>query len=197
VKAGDLTTAAGTALALASRPGADPRWLALADKVLAQTRKSASPSLDQLQKDSLLRHLQREHEQEIATYRAMLAMKPTNYLFLNNMAWTLSEEMKQPDQGLQTIDEAVKLAGSQPHVLDTRGVILTRLGKFDEAVKNLESAAADLHDGSTYFHLARAFLKWGKPAEARKYRDRAREAGLARDQLQHSEQDDWDAVMAQ
>jgi tetratricopeptide (TPR) repeat protein len=74
-------------------------------------------------------------------------------------------------------------------------VILTRLGKYDAAVRDLEAASQTLRDPSVLYHLARAYLKMGKPDEARKYRDRALEAGLGREQLQQSERADWDAVM--
>ena len=92
----------------------------------------------------------------------MLDRKPSNFLFLNNMAWTLSEDLNQPEEGLKRVDEALERVGRQPHLLDTRGVILTRLGQLDEAVKDLEAAAAALPAGPVDFHLARAYQKKGQ-----------------------------------
>ncbi len=48
---------------------------------------------DLIEKQALLRHLRRRFPEEIAPYKELLGRKPTNYQFLNNMAWTLSEEM--------------------------------------------------------------------------------------------------------
>ena len=78
------------------------------------------------------------------------------------MAWTLSEDLNQPEEGLKRIDEALEQVGRQPHILDTRGVIFTRLGRLDDAISDLEAAAAALPTGPVYFHLARAYQKKGQ-----------------------------------
>jgi predicted Zn-dependent protease len=116
-------------------------------------------------------------------------------LFLNNMAWTLSEEMSQAEQGCKWADEAVRRCGEVPLILDTRGVILTRLGRYDEAVRDLSAAARDYPTGAVYYHLARAYKKQGKLDDFHTARTRARELGIAREQLQPSELADWDEVM--
>ena len=59
-------------------------------------------------------------------------------MVLNNLAWVLSEGMNQPAAALEKIDELIKLKGSNVESLDTRGVILLRLGRAEEAVKDLE-----------------------------------------------------------
>jgi tetratricopeptide (TPR) repeat protein len=195
-KGGDPGSAAASALGLAVAPKADPRWVKLADRFMAELTRGRDPSFDLYDKQALLRHLQGRYRDEVGLYRNMLDMSPPNYLFLNNMAWTYSEELKDPKEGLKWADEAVAKLGPLPAVLDTRGVILTRLSEYDKAVRDLESAIRDVPAGSFFYHLARAYLKMGKPDQARKQRDRAVEAGLTRDQLQSSELDDWDKVMA-
>ncbi len=186
--------AVSTALNLAARPGADPKWAGLADRLLAADR-DAPPSFDRLQKVALLRHFQGRYAEEVETYHAMLALNPPNYMFLNNMAWTLSEDMGRPEDGLRRADEALKRAGELPHVLDTRGVILTRLGRFDEAAESLAKAARALNDPAVDFHLARAYRKAGKADESRGCRDRALRRGLTPAHLQPSERSAWDEVM--
>jgi cellulose synthase operon protein C len=111
------------------------------------------------------------------------------------MAWTLCEELHDPQGALKVIDQAVEKSGKQAHILDTRGVIYTRLGKYDAALADLEVAARDLHDPSVYFHLARVYLKKGKADEVRKNRELALKAGLTRERLQEAERADWDAIM--
>jgi tetratricopeptide (TPR) repeat protein len=125
----------------------------------------------------------------------MLKSNPANFLFLNNMAWTLSEHLGRPEEAIKRAEEAIKKAGALPFILDTRGVIFTRLDKIDAALADLEAAARDLPTGPVYFHLARAYQKKGKPDDARKYRDLATKAGLTRDQLQGAERAEWDAVI--
>jgi len=186
--------AVSAALSLAARPGADPKWAGLADRLLAADR-DAPTSFDRLQKVALLRHFQGRYAEEVETYHAMLALSPPNYMFLNNMAWTLSEDLGRPGDGLRRADEALRRAGELPHLLDTRGVILTRLGRFDEAAESLAKAARSLDDPTVDFHLARAYKKAGKEAESRESRDRARRRGLTRAHLQPSERSAWDEVM--
>lgn len=190
-KDGGTPEAGTSAMNLASTPNADPRWLPLADTYLTAASKETPESLDLLQKLAFVRHLQRKHPEEIALYKEILARKPNDYQFLNNMAWTLSEEMNDPQAGLDRINEAVEKVGPQPHVLDTRGVILTRLGRFDEAIKDLETAARALPTGPVFFHLARAYQKKGRTEDFRKLRDLARKAGLTPEQLQPSEREEW------
>ncbi|GAC1465098.1 MAG: hypothetical protein NVSMB9_04370 [Isosphaeraceae bacterium] len=194
---GEPARASLVALNLATEPKADSRWLELADRFLQQAGKGAPPSLERLQATALLRHLQRQYDKEITVYNTIRNFKPTDHTYLNNMAWTLSEEMNQPEAGLKSVDEAIALTGRQPQMLDTRGVILTRLARLDEAIRDLEDAANGLHDPSVYYHLARAYQKKGKLDESRKYRDLARKGGLAPEKLQRSEMADWDTVMKQ
>jgi cellulose synthase operon protein C len=185
-----------TALSLAARPNADPRWLPLADRYLEQSRDRTPPSFGQLESEALLRHLQGRYEDEVKTYTAMLKVKPAQARpgFLNNMAWTISEHLNRPEIGIRWADEAVKVLGPTANVLDTRGVILTRLNRLDDAIADLEAAARDQPSPSVHFHLARAYLRKARLDDARKALARARSAGLTRERLPAQDQADWDAI---
>jgi tetratricopeptide (TPR) repeat protein len=187
-KTGGAAEAARAMTALANELGGD--WVGHADGLLSLALKAQADSLDLLLAQAFLRHLQGDYKTEIAIYDGILAKNPTTYLFLNNMAWTLSEEMGRPQEGLQRIDEGIKRVGRQSHLVDTRGVILLRLGRTEEAIKDLEDAAAMLPTAPVYYHLARAYKKAGREADLEKYRDRARKAGLKPAQLQPSERDE-------
>src|SRR5262249_39969483 len=117
-KAGDAATAGAVALALAVKPAADPRWAALAERVPAEGAATAGRSLaegsdpasatpDRLLQLALIYHLKRDFAKEVAVYERLLAAQPANFQFLNNMAWTLSEEMHRPEDGLKRADEAI------------------------------------------------------------------------------------------
>lgn len=194
-RAGDPAAAGSTALALASSPEADSRWLPLADRFLDQALKTQPDSIDLLQKQARVRYLQGRFEEQIALYRAVLDHQPSDYTFLNDMAWTLSEDLNRPEQGLERADEVLRRAGWQANFLDTRGVILTRLGKLDDAIKDLETAAAALPIGPVYYHLARAYEKKGRTDDFHKARDLARQTGLRAEQLQPSERSEWARIM--
>ncbi len=183
---------AGTsALVLASVPKADPRWAALAEKFLTAARQKAPNSIDLIQKEAALRRLQGRYKEENQLYETMLTLKPRDYQFLNNMAWGLSEDLNDPRAGLKRINQALDKMGPQPHLLDTRAVILSRLGQYGEAITDLDTALRMSPSGAFYFHLARIYQKQGKTEEFHKARDRARAAGLIPEQLAPSERADW------
>jgi tetratricopeptide (TPR) repeat protein len=187
-KTGGAAEAARATTALANELGGE--WVGQADGLLSMALKTQPDSLDLLLARAFLRHLQGDYKAEIAIYDGILSKSPTTYLFLNNMAWTLAEEMGRPQEGLQRIEEGIKRVGRQSHLVDTRGVILLRLGRTEEAIKDLEDAAAMLPTAPIYYHLARAYKKAGREADFEKYRDRARKAGLKPAQLQPSERDE-------
>lgn len=187
--------AARSALHLATEPGSSPEWLSQADTLLGLALKGQPDSIDLLQSQAMLRHLQGNFTAELETYRQLKAKNADNYMNLNNMAWTLSEETNHPEDGLKAIDEAIIKGGRQSHLVDTRGVILLRLGRVEEAIKELEIASASLPTPAILYHLARAYRKANRPADFEKYRDKARQTGLKLDMLQPSERAEAKEIM--
>jgi tetratricopeptide (TPR) repeat protein len=189
-KAGATAEVVKSAIALSAVGGSSPEWLREADELLAVALKAKPDSVELLQAQAYLRHLQGRYDEEISLYQAILARKPTSYVFMNNMAWTLSEEMNKPDEGLQRADEAIEKMGFEPHVLDTRGVIRTRLRNYPEAIRDLEAAVAAIPSGPIYYHLARAYAGANRTADAEVFRRKAKDAGLTLEQLQPSEREE-------
>ena len=118
-----------------------------------------------------IRHLQARYEDELACYREALELNPNNVQFLNNMAWTLSEGLNQPDEALNVIQEAIRREGEDPQYLDTRGVIEERLGQLPKAIADLEASAKGQRSATTFFHLSRAYLKANDTTASRRNRD--------------------------
>ncbi len=195
-KAGDPRNAGRIALQLAASRDSDARWLSQADQFLGMALKGEPASIELLQAQAYLRHLQSRHQEEIDLYNQVLARNPSDYLFLNNMAWTLSENMNQPEEGLKRIDDALAKLGFDPHVADTRGVILTRLGRYDEALKELQAASTSLpNSGAVFYHLARLCKLANRTDDFLKYRDFAKQAGLTAADLQTNERAEMEAIM--
>jgi tetratricopeptide (TPR) repeat protein len=187
--------AARSALHLATDAGSSPEWLSQADTLLGLAIKGQPDSVDLLQSQAMLRHLQGNYAAELEAYRQLKTKNADNYMNLNNMAWTLSEETNHPEEGLKAIDEAIAKGGRQSHLVDTRGVILLRLGRVDEAVKELEIASASLPTPAILFHMARAYRKANRQIDFEKFRDKARQAGLKLDMLQPSERPEAKEIM--
>jgi tetratricopeptide (TPR) repeat protein len=196
--AGSSVEAGTTATFLVSTmppgPEADAR-LKQADAVLTTALKQNPDHFGLLFAQANVQRLQGRYTDAANSYRSMLARNPKNAAVLNNMAWTLSEDLDQPNEGLEKIDEAIQVMGRNPSLLDTRGVILTRLGKFDEAIKELEAAAATGPSPAIYYHLARAYHKAGQESSCQKDRALAKQAGLAPSHLQPHEREEMDKLM--
>jgi Tfp pilus assembly protein PilF len=143
---------------------------------------------------SLKRRMSR-YDEAAQMYRDMSARSPDNPALLNNWAWTLSEDLNQPAEGLEKINAAIKLVGPNPSFLDTRGVILTRLDKLNEAIEDMEAAAKTGPSAALYYHLARTYKKAGRTAEFQKYRDLAKQAGLTAGQLEPNERPEMQQLM--
>jgi tetratricopeptide (TPR) repeat protein len=142
-----------------------------------------------------LRHVQALFEDELSFYRMALEKNPTNRQFLNNMAWTLSEGLNNPEEAFKQIEELIKREGPAAQYLDTRGVIQIRRKNYDKAIEDLEKSVQLAPDPLTYFHLARAYFKAGKLTDSRRCRDRALEKGFDSVGLDPTDRADIEEVM--
>ena len=134
--------------------------------------------------------------EEIRIYRELIAEYPDNVIYLNNLAWAVSEVEGDPDEAIGLIDRAVDQLGTTPPELhDTRGVILDRLGRDAEAVSVLAEVVGQRPDNPLYyFHLARAQADADQEDEARVSIARALELGLTPEAIEPTELDDLERL---
>jgi tetratricopeptide (TPR) repeat protein len=104
-------------------------------------------------------------------YRKMVDLDPRNVTAMNNLAWILCEDQANPQEALALANRGVEIALDYLDLLDTRGVVCYRLGRFDKAVEDLTRcvdrypAGAPAGVGSR-FHLARAYAKLNRKGDA-------------------------------
>jgi putative PEP-CTERM system TPR-repeat lipoprotein len=84
-------------------------------------------------------YLAEQPEKSIPLYEKMLTDEPKNMTYLNNLAW-LNLDSNNLELAMKYSSEAVKLAPTTPHGLDTRGLVLLKVGEEMVALKALESA---------------------------------------------------------
>ena len=138
-----------------------------------------------------LRHQQGRYEDVIRLYREIIARRPDlRPSIQNNIAWVLSENLHRPVEAIQVVDDLLRTQGRNAAILDTRGVILTRLQRPIEAIKDLEESIQVGPDPVHLFHLARAYRVAGKTEDFLRCRDLARRAGLTAEQLDPTERDE-------
>ena len=156
---------AATAL-LAGKPSAED--FALAEPLLSKAVADHKDDADLLSALANVRVIQQRVDEAARLFRQVLAMKPDDVLTLSNtlsnLATVLAEDPGNRKEALQDIDHAIDIAGPQPGLLDTKGMILVLDGKPGDAVQLLEQAAASPVDDPRYhFHLAVAYDRAGSP----------------------------------
>lgn len=201
LEAGEVTEAIQVATRIAVERQADIATLQGVDELASAALAQAPKAPEVAVFVATLRHLQGRFEEEVGLYRLALENKPRRYLFLNNMAWTLAEGLQRYPEALERVDEAIRREGRDPQLLDTRGVILVRLGRPEDAVRDFEEAvkedqlAARKPSATTYFHLARTYRQLNKAADYRRCRDMARKLNLDPATLDPTDKVDFASVM--
>jgi tetratricopeptide (TPR) repeat protein len=185
----DRKGAAYVASLVASTHQVDDPLMAHADSILTEILSRDPLDVDILQSMAVLRHFQRRYDDEVSLYRKVLTRKAGSVEILNDLAWTLSEGVNQPAEALQTIDRAISIAGRAPRLLDTRGVILTRLGRLRESIADLEESVRTQPSPLVNFHLAYAYRKAGRDGDSRARIEQSLRAGLSVAQADLTERD--------
>lgn len=98
-------------------------------------------------------------------YRAILAGEPSNA-----DAWHLlgviAQQQNRSQEAVDLITRAVEIAGPQPAYLSNLGIALQSLGRHDEALRTLETAAAQDAAFNTLFALGNSLRALGRLGEA-------------------------------
>ncbi len=99
----------------------------------------------------------------------------TNFApLLNLLAYHYATHGKALEKAVQLLDTVMKIAGSNPHYLDTQALVFYKQKQFDKALKTLQTAAAKAGDDATILrHLGKVQYKMGKKQEAIKSLEQA------------------------
>jgi tetratricopeptide (TPR) repeat protein/lipopolysaccharide biosynthesis regulator YciM len=145
----------------------DDKDFQAADALIAAVEKNQPPA-PFLAMLSAVRILQDRPEEAIALAERALAAQPQDIRTINNLATLLGERTGRCEEAVGFIDRAIELAGPQAWLLETRGQILLRGGRIEDAIAVLHEAAQSTDpDPRTLLYLARAYCLAGKFAEAR------------------------------
>ncbi|MEX5745743.1 XrtA/PEP-CTERM system TPR-repeat protein PrsT [Massilia sp. X63] len=118
----------------------------------------------------------RQFKQAITSLESIVKVNPSNAAALNNLAWAYQQE--KDARALPTAEQAYKLAGQNPAIMDTLGWILVEKGDTARGLDLLRKAVAAVPDAEDVrYHLAAALAKSGDKAGARKELEKALASG--------------------
>lgn len=115
-------------------------------------------------------YAQKDMKSTQAAYERLLKIDPDNWEALNDMAWITCEEGGNAMAGLALANRGLEKHPGNVHLLDTRGVILTKLGKLAEAERDLQQCIVLAKDtprtqAGALLHLARVQLQKGAKSD--------------------------------
>jgi putative PEP-CTERM system TPR-repeat lipoprotein len=109
----------------------------------------------------------KEYKPAAALLEEIIKRAPNNGPALNNLAWAY-QQLKDP-RALATAEQALKVAGDNPSVMDTLGWMLVEQGNTQRGLALLQKAAAGAPAlPEVRYHLAVALNKSGDKTGARK-----------------------------
>jgi predicted Zn-dependent protease len=163
------------------------------------TALPATPDSPELQFTvALFRQFQGRSAESVNLFRQLLANGADPLLCLNNLAWSTCEGLDSPAEALSYVQQAIDRFGLVPALLDTRGVILTNLGRYDQAIADLTESAAHAQSPSAgYLKLARAYLVCGRKDAARAAKERISPNGTAAPALRQNQRIEYEQLVAQ
>ncbi|HEG44560.1 MAG TPA: tetratricopeptide repeat protein [Phycisphaerales bacterium] len=135
--------------------------LAAADKILTMVTDKYPRSTEAILTRALILHIEGRTSEAEQLYRKVIEIKPDSVIAVNNLAWMMCEEQGKHLQALKLTEKALKNAPDYIDLLDTRGMIHYRMGKYKKAVDDFTKCVKLYPRQSptisvSYFHLARA-----------------------------------------
>jgi tetratricopeptide (TPR) repeat protein len=119
-----------------------------------------------------------------ADLRQILEREPDNAHALNALGYTLADRTDRFEEAEQLIDRALELRPGDHFILDSKGWVLYRLGKLDEAIQYLRRALELIPDAEIAAHLGEVLWVKGDRKEAMQIWDTALKAAPDNTHLQ-------------
>jgi tetratricopeptide (TPR) repeat protein len=111
-------------------------------------------------------------------YVKVIEAHPNNPQALNDLAWILSESKHDYKRAIELADRGVALVPDDDHLRDTRGVVLMRVGRLQDARKDFEKMASlnppdSPRRAKALLQLGRVCAKMNDAAQAKRYLEEA------------------------
>lgn len=180
------------AVAVIESARASEAQLESVDRILSQAVAAGGDSREVKRTKSIQARLftvQRRFEEAEDVYRELIAEDDQDFISRNNLAMVLVGQKKELDEANRHVEQAIKIAGNLPQLLDSQALVALAKGQPNLALELLQRAVADMKAPDMYFHLAAAHLRAGQRSNARAALLQANEMGLDFDKLNDFEQE--------
>jgi tetratricopeptide (TPR) repeat protein len=127
-----------------------------------------------------LKERQEKYTEAEDLYRKILAKSPGDPVALNNLAFLLALQGKAKE-AFPLIQQLDALAAINAEILDTRAVVLFRMGKAKEAEKDLREAIRQQKTAYRLFHLAQLYQSRNDAKKTTEFFEEAWKLGLRSD----------------
>jgi tetratricopeptide (TPR) repeat protein len=100
-------------------------------------------------------------------FEKALQLDPQNHLAMNDYAYALAEDGRDLEKALRLVRRAIAIKSNVGAYYDTHGWVLYKLGRYEEALRELRLAvqlAPDTHE--LRYHLAAVYAKLGQKDDA-------------------------------
>ncbi len=104
------------------------------DRWVRERLQSDSTQIEFLRQGSLAAHMNGRWDESRAFYRKLLEREPDDVSALNNLSGLMYKfPPRDLNESLRLVDKALELAPKNLVILETKGQVLARMGKYDEA----------------------------------------------------------------
>jgi len=142
-------------------------------------------------------------ERAKAIYQELVGQYPDEVRVLNDYAWILQEHDRNYDEALKLANRGLELAPDDVHLLDTRGVILSKIdGRLSEAKADFEdllrvSPPDSPRQAKALLQLGRVCVRLGDREEAKQHLEKALEIDQRTDTFTAEERSEIAGVVQQ
>ncbi|WP_218933434.1 tetratricopeptide repeat protein [Rubripirellula lacrimiformis] len=134
---------------------------------------------------------QGEFLRAVELFTQVRRLQPDRVRTLNNLAMAFSEIGGREAEGIEPIDQALKLTNRNPEVLDTKGVVLMKAGRFGEAEAVFREALTSAEEPRFQFHSVLALLGQKRVDDARALWGQIDQERLDPNGLTETERQQW------
>lgn len=98
--------------------------------------------------------------------RQIIRMQPDDSRALNHLGYMLADQTERYEEALVLIEQAINLSPNDPAIIDSLGWVQYKLGRYEDALRNLRRAYAAFPDPEVASHLGEVLWQMERREEA-------------------------------